>query len=527
MLWGAMTNARTAMQATSWDMGSISQNISNVNTTAYKRKETLFKTVLSESKVGAGGPTNIFGVKPVDRYHIEKQGVITPSTVGTDLALNGRGFLMVTPPQVTTNGTTVTSSTPSSSSTDDPASVLYTRDGSFSFVPGLNKESYFTVGGNYLLGWMADDTGAISKGGALEPVYTLPETTMDGRATTSASVVANIPRDSTLTSSNFDATSTFTDPNGNQKTLTLNWQRQDATTWTVTPSVASSVGSVTSGAISVTMDSYGNITSPTTYTSESVTIDWDDTTYGAATANSSTTVNLSSSKPSMNLQKIYLSVYDDQFNEHSVTLGFERSGVNSWYMHVLPGSDVTSGSEPTPVDITFDGDGKITSGSPTTLALSWTSGTDTTTASVDLNLDDLTQYAGDLYVKDITTDGYGSGSLQSASFNENGELIGQFTNGRNRTLFKLPIAQFVSENNLDPISGNLFRRTAQAGDITVSGVEDAVGAPRFATSSLETSNVDIGEEFTKMIVTQKAYSTNATVFKTADEMTTVARDLKA
>ena len=51
--------------------------------------------------------------------------------------------------------------------------------------------------------------------------------------------------------------------------------------------------------------------------------------------------------------------------------------------------------------------------------------------------------------------------------------------------------------------------------------------PRFATSSIENSTVDIEDEFTKMIMTQTAYSTNATVFRTADEMMTVARDLKA
>lgn len=530
MLWGAMNNASTAMQATSWDMGSISQNISNVNTTGYKRKETLFKTMMSESKVASGnlgGPTSIFGVKTADRYHIQQQGVITPSDVGTDLAINGRGFFLVAPPQVTTSGTTVTSSAPATTTTDDPNGVLYTRDGSFTFVPGPNKESYFTVGGNYLLGWMASDTGAIDETAPYEPVYTMPETLMQGRTTTSAAITANIPRDAALTPSNFDATSSFTDPNGNQQTLTMNWTRVDATTWTVTPSVAGSVGAVTSGPVTVSMDSYGNITAPTTYTAEPVTINWDDTAYGAATADSTTSVNISSSKPSMNLQKIYLPVFDDSFNEHSVTLGFERSGVNTWYMHVLPGTDTTTGTAPAPVSLTFDQNGKLSSDSAATLALSWTSGTTTGTASVALDLANMSQYDGDLYVKDIDSDGYGSGTLQGAAFNEHGELVGEFTNGKSRTLFKLPVAQFVSEDNLDPVSGNLFRRTPQAGDITVSSVDGAIGAPRFATSSLETSNVDIGQEFTKMIVTQKAYSTNATVFKTADEMTTTARDLKA
>lgn len=531
MIWGAMNNASTAMMATSWDMGSISQNISNVNTTGYKRKETLFKTVMSESKAGPStnsGKLNIFGVKTADRYHIEQQGTITGSNWNTDLAINGRGFFLVAPPSVTTSGTTVTSNAPTTSDVSDPASVLYTRDGSFHFVSGPNQEKYFTTaGGNYLLGWMADDAGVINETGPMSPVYTLPETTMQGRETTEATILANIPRDAPMTASNFSSTSTFTDPLGASQTLTLNWSRVDASTWTVTPSVGAGVGAVSSGAMTVTMDSNGNITAPATYTSQPVTINWDDGAYGAATADSATTVNLSSSKPSVPTQKIYLEVFDSNFKSHTVTLGFERSGINSWYMHVLPGTDATTGANPTPVTVTFNEDGKMTTGSPSTLALSWTSGTEVGTASVALDMDGMTQYAGDLHLDNINTDGYGKGTLISTAFNERGELYGQFTNGKTRALFKLPIAQFVSENNLEPISGNLFRRSPQAGEITVSSVENAVGAPRFSPSSLEASNVDIGQEFTKMIVTQKAYTTNATVFKTADEMTTVARDLKA
>lgn len=531
MIWGAMNNASTAMMATSWDMGSISQNISNVNTTGYKRKETLFKTVMSESKAGPStnsGKLNIFGVKTADRYHIEQQGTITGSNWNTDLAINGRGFLLVAPPSTTTSGTTVSSNAPTSSSVDDPASVLYTRDGSFHFVSGPNQEKYFTTaGGNYVLGWMADDTGTIDQTGALTPVYTLPETIMEGRETTEASIFANIPRDATLSASNFNSTSTFTDPLGASQTLTLNWSRVDATTWTVTPSVDAAVGAVSSAAMTVTMDSNGNITAPATFAAEPVSINWDDGAYGAATADSATTINLSSSKPSIPMQKIYLEVFDSNFNSHTVTLGFERSGVNTWYMHVLPGSNATTGANPTPIDVTFNEDGKMVTGSPASLALSWTSGTEVGTATVALDMDGMTQYDGDLHLDNIATDGYGSGTLISSGFNEKGEMHGQFTNGKTRALFKLPIAQFVAENNLEPISGNLFRRSRQAGDITVSSVEDAVGAPRFSPSSLEASNVDIGQEFTKMIVTQKAYTTNATVFKTADEMTTVARDLKA
>ena len=535
MLWGAFNNASSAMMAMSWDMGTISQNVANVNTTGYKRKETLFKTVLSESH-GApatqggklAGDLNIFGVKAVDRYHISAQGVIAPSTFGTDLAINGSGFFLVAP---STDGTV-----PTGASVDDPNAVFYTRDGGFRFKPGANGESYFVTGsGQHLLGYMADEDGVIAEG-MLEAVYTTPQTTMAGKATTTATINANIPSDAQQTANSISTTSTITDPLGNAQTLTTNWQRVDGTTWTVTASVDPTVGTATLGPITVTMDGYGTISDPTTLT-QTATIDWDDATYGAATASSTENVNLSDSKPSIHLEKIPIEVFDSDGTSHVAIFGFERAtfltapadatSSNLWYIHPSGGQYQTSGATPTAMEMVFNNLGEIISGDGQSFDFSWTQNGNTATASVAVDMGSMTQLNGSLNIDHISQDGYGPGNLLRTYFNTNGELIGQFTNAETRALFKVPIAQFISENNLDPISGNLFRRTEGAGDITVSMIENAVGSPSFITSALETSSVDIEDEFTKMIVTQKAYSTNATVFRTADEMTTVARDLKA
>lgn len=538
MLWGAFNNASSAMQAMSWDMGSISQNIANVNTTGYKRKETLFKTVMSESHAApsssSGGRLNIFGVQTADRYHIAVQGVIAPSTYGNDLAINGSGFFMVAP--AGDDG-----GLPSSLSTDDPRDVLYTRDGGFSNVTGSNDESYFVTGsGHYLLGWMADENGTVQPGGTLAPVYSTPETLMVGRATTTGEVRANLPAQAARTPNSFTTDSIITDPNGVDQTLTVTWQRVDGTTWTVTPSVDTAVGAVSSAPIAVTMDGWGNISAPDPVT-QAVTVNWDDAAYGAATADSSTNLNVSSSKPTIHLEKINMAVYDADGVEHMATLAFERGTfltpppaqtpaiTNLWYVHPTSGQNATAGVTSPAIELMFDSNGELVNAStPITMKFSWTSATGVVTDStVDVDLSAMQQYDGELYIGNVDQNGYGQGSLLKSGFNELGEYSGFFSNGETRVLFKVPIAQFVSENHLDPISGNLFARTAKAGDMTVSAVEDAIGEPRFVAGALETSTVDIEDEFTKMIVTQKAYSTNAQVFRTADEMTTVARDLKA
>jgi flagellar hook protein FlgE len=519
MLWGAFNNASSAMQAMSWDMGSISQNIANVNTTGYKRKETLFQTVMSESHAASSGPSggrlNIFGVQTADRYHIEAQGVIAPSNHWSDLAINGSGFFLVSPPGAN-------NAAPTTASTDDPTQVLYTRDGAFSYKTGANGENYFiTSAGHHLMGYMADETGDIPATGMLEAVYTTPTTVMEGRATTTANVNANIPSDAEVTPSVQSSVESILDGNGAAQDVTLTWTRTDADSWTV---AASCPAFATAPADwSVTMDAWGNISDPTN-TNPLTVLDW-------AVANGgpmARTVNIASSAPNAHIEKISISVFDDAFEQRSVTLGFERIDSNQWYMHVDGGTNETVGASVASVLLNFDGAGQLVS--PTdavSAALSWTSGTDVSTATVDLDISSITQFNGDINIISIDQDGYGEGNLMSTGFNEMGLLTGHFTNGESRALFKLPVAQFVSENNLDPISGNLFRRTQAAGDLTVAGVENQVGQPRFVASSLEQSTVDIEDEFTKMIVTQKAYSTNATVFKTADEMTTVARDLKA
>ena len=642
MLWGAMNNASMAMMANSWDLGSISQNISNVNTTGYKRKETLFKTVMSESKAGpstSSGKLNIFGVQTADRTHITAQGMIAASAHSTDLAINGNGFFMVGKPQGNISGTTYSSGPASAYSVDTPGQVMYTRAGNFYTAAGPNKESYFMAnGGNYLLGWMPDKNGVIDTSGSLTPVYSMPDTLMEGRATSTATVTGNLPANAALSPSSFSTTQNIVDPNtGTSYTMDLAWQRVNGTDWTVTPSTTAAGATITGGPFTIKSDVNGviyqpapgadgisvswgsgpltttqNLLGPSTHSSTATfydpkgtsqtanltwtrvsgnlwdvtatlpagvgtvadstvrvafdgqgrmispstgnlpfVVDWDDATYNTTnpekTAMTSevslyTGNNLPANtltRPDVHTEKLSTQVWDSSFQGHDATLAFERVGPNQWYVHSYSTASGYPDTPPTPVLVTFNGKGVLSGNSTIDSSWTWTDslvqgeGSAKTTVAVDatatvtFDFGELTQFSSSGAQGAIDQNGYGQGSLVGAYFNDQGVYTGQYTNGETQALFKVAFAQFVSENSLESISGTLFRRSAGAGEVTVSGVEDAKGDASFATSSLETSNVDIGEEFTKMIVTQKAYSTNATVFKTADEMISVARDLKA
>ena len=553
MLWGAFTNASSAMQVFTNDLGSISQNISNVNTTGYKRQELMFATNLSEHKAAPATSTNglnIFGVKATQRNLIDAQGGILPSSTWSDLAINGKGFFMVARPTSGAAATTAANAgagatnVPTAIDTNSPSSVLYTRAGAWSRTYGPDTDptlarSYFVSGdGGYLLGWMADDTGAISATSKLEPVYTLgprpianngtasvdasstlkpSSVTMPGRATTSASIIANLPRDAKIGGSS--TTQNITDPSSASQTMSINWTRTGATTYTATASVANATMDTSTWTVEV--DSTGKVISPTT----NPTVNF---TWSSPAGSTSQAVDLTPPKRGDTFN-IPVSVFDQNYTEHTATMRFERAGVNTWYMYPDGGTGATSAS--TPVTVTFDDNGKITSPANglMTQAFSWTSGTPPVTGSASVNFDmsKITQYSDTgLYLGTISQDGYGKGTLMASSFNSQGELVGFYDNGRSRTLFKVPVANFTAENSLEPVNGTMFRRTKEAGEMVVSAIEDAPGASSFATSSLEGSTVAIEDEFTRMIMTQKAYSMNSQVFKTADDMTGIARDLK-
>lgn len=580
MLWGAFGNASQGMQSMDWAMGTISQNIANVNTTGYKRKDTEFQTVLSETHTApastvnsttaatATSGLNVFGVRPVDRTLVSAQGQIQSTGNWTDLAINGRGFFMVSQPN--------TSGAPQTGLGTSSADMLYTRAGSFQ-QKAVNGNNYLvTGGGQYLMGWQADAQGDINgvitsaasplasstasttttgssggvsaaSGNALVPVYVNLGSTITGVATANMQTVMNLPSNAAATGSTqtFTDTSSVTDGTGAAQNLTMTWTRQSGDTWQVdfalpAAPASGSVGTISSGTpVTVTMDQFGAIQSPAGGL-QNLSIDWS----AGAVTNTTPSINLASQKPSFSEVPLSLTVYDANYQPQTLPVSFERDGNGQWNMRIkVPAADgVVSGLTEsggtvtqTPgtysVPIQFDGSGKIQGPNTISFSVAWDPTTHpqggTNTISIDVSK--LTQYAGatptTIAIKSNDQDGYASGTLSGASFNDKGELIGNFSDGRTRTLFMVPVATFTSPNQLDAISGTMFRATADAGAVTVDQIADQGSGAAMVAGAVETSNVTLEDEFTRMIVTQKAYSVNAEVFKTADEMTTSVRDL--
>ncbi len=127
----------------------------------------------------------------------------------------------------------------------------------------------------------------------------------------------------------------------------------------------------------------------------------------------------------------------------------------------------------------------------------------------------VTQFAdanGNVQVNQIQQDGFPAGQLQSVGVCTNGRIVGNYSNGRNLDLAEITLATFNGTNFLKRVDGGAFEVTDGSGQALYGKAGTIVG------SSLEGSNTDIADEFTKLIVTQQAYSANTKVITTSNTM---------
>ncbi|MFA6267542.1 MAG: flagellar hook-basal body complex protein, partial [Pseudolabrys sp.] len=127
----------------------------------------------------------------------------------------------------------------------------------------------------------------------------------------------------------------------------------------------------------------------------------------------------------------------------------------------------------------------------------------------------ITQYSdsnGSVKVNQMDQNGFAAGELQSIAVSDKGRITGTYSNGRTIDMAEITLANFSGSNGLQKLDGGAFAATAESGTATYGAPGKIVG------SSLEGSNTDIADEFTKLIVTQQAYSANTKVITTTNQM---------
>lgn len=139
------------------------------------------------------------------------------------------------------------------------------------------------------------------------------------------------------------------------------------------------------------------------------------------------------------------------------------------------------------------------------------------TPRIKLDFSDMAQFGSEFSPEFIQKDGSRFGTFAGVSISPEGAVVALFSNGDTRQVFQLPVATFTNPNGLGSRSGNVWNATEFSGDYTLRNAGSG-SAGVVTQGSLESSTVDIGEEFTNMIVVQRAYSASTKIISTADQM---------
>lgn len=394
------------------------------------------------------------GVQGVTRQFVSQQGLVQASGSSTDLAISGDGFFVV-------------SSKGAGLTTADARS--FTRSGSFTVDADgflVNKSNF------YLQGWPAKPDGS------------------------------------------FDI-----NPSDLSKMNSINVKN-----------LGSAVAPTTDIGVSANLNKGGVVSAG-------------EAAYNNATAASMTdyaTDPLTGTKPDFVIEA---NVIDSTGGSRKVAIALlkdDSANPNSWHAEIysIPTTDVTTGGRPgqlTRGDVKFNQDGTIdlttttlfgAAGAAAQLVLDasgtaatprWSNSLGIAAQTLDFDLSKVSQYTAPSTVNAISSNGAGVGNIVSIDVDDEGIVSAIYDNSQIRQIAKVGIATFPNADGLQAISGNAYRSSLPAGQLTVK--EAGVGgAGRISPSSLEASTVDLSAEFTGLIQTQKAYSASSNIITTADQM---------
>ena len=232
-----------------------------------------------------------------------------------------------------------------------------------------------------------------------------------------------------------------------------------------------------------------------------------------------------------------ITVFDSLGDNHQVTFQFTRTAAGWDYELQIPALD-TGGLDTDPpivVDsgsLTFDGQGRIATPAADVTGITLSglaNGADDLVIDWQLFDSDgngvVTQFKLQSQVSDSFQNGNSAGILSSIVVRRDGVIEGLFTNGEASPVGQIALAKFVNPQGLVKVSGNTYSRTFASGDPTI-GEPETGGRGLIRGNSLESSNVDIAEEFVKLIIFQRAYQANSRLVTTADEVVQEAIALK-
>ncbi len=444
-------------------MDVIGNNISNVNTTGFKRGRVNFQDMISQQVAGAAKPTEeLGGVNPKDVglgmtiatiEQVFTQGNLQTTGVSTDVAIQGNGFFIVK------NG-------------DES---FYTRNGVF----GLDRDGTLVnpANGMRVQGWMARDLNgeqvvqtAATPTDLVIPVGSKDPARETGNVLFSCNLNKNTPEILEGASVNDVAAGTWAteqkiyDSFGNEHLLSVSFQRVlgNPNAWEATVNVDADNADLT------------------------------QTRVGLATTDGMTNT--------------FIVEFDNLGALRSVT---DSSGAlsNEEGEIILATSYTVPESEP-------DADGN-----PLRHTFNINLGT------IGSFSNTITQSASKSTTKAFSQDGYGLGYLDNFKIDSSGTITGVYSNGTNRVIGQLALATFANDRGLEKAGDNTYVETNNSGQANI-GESGVAGKGSLLAGALEMSNVDLSEQMTDMIVTQRGFQSNAKTIQTADTLLETVLSLK-
>lgn len=260
---------------------------------------------------------------------------------------------------------------------------------------------------------------------------------------------------------------------------------------------------------------------------------------GSLTSGSSSTKVSSAIK--MASHSMTTEIYDSLGTKHEVAIEFrkveqtEENGTR-WSM-VIRVPEPAQINPDAPVykniitgEIRFKSDGSILGYQPSSITLTPNNGS-SAGQTIALNFgtlggfEGMRSYDAKSSTDNIAQDGYKGGTLNDLRIDENGKIIGSFTNGRSLALAQVGMATFTNNNGLENLGGNVFGETANSG-AAVIGAANSGARGKISGSALEMSNVDLSRAFTQLIVVQRGYQANSKTITTSDTMLNTLLQLK-
>ncbi|RLB16324.1 MAG: flagellar biosynthesis protein FlgE [Deltaproteobacteria bacterium] len=448
-------------------MQIIGDNIANVNTIGFKGSTFTFQDLLSQSISTQSGTAQVGrGTALGDIYATFEQGSFESTGNTTDLAIGGDGFFVLRE--------------------SGSQNLFYSRAGNFRF----DKDGYLTNPEGYVVqGWALDENG--QDVGSITDIV-LDSFTSPPQASTQITVITNL---SSQASSNVNNLSNAWDGDNSSG----NYISDGSYEYQSTVKVYDSLGSTHD--ITIYYDPDHTTANQWEFI---ITCNPSEDARTGATGNdlgllARGTITFNSS--SGTIQDLSMETNDGQGNWSNATISS-----NGYYL--FSPTFITG----TPMSVEFnigtrDANGGV--GTP-----SWANDSLTTT-----------QFATASTTTFQSADGYGAGDLQGVDVDVDGVITGVYSNGQLIPLYRVALAKFQNVQGLRKEGGNLYRETRESGD-AITNRPGTNGLGSIAPNSLEQSNVDIANEFVKMITTQRGFQANSKIITVTDQMLAELINLK-